>query len=389
MDYATTNRRAATAARKQKAAITAPTNGAVPARDAAQARCRRGAAGHPSGSTCGAAAHAFLKCRFLPHYTGQETAADPQQETEFFASFALLCSHYGISVMDTSILGYPYSREVALWDAQRKLRAACEQSIGIGSIIVEGNFSLTAAETYCTGNTLYYIPVVPLHRLINRRRTRKGAQLLLGICAYLYHVAGVPYYREDSSYLCWQYDMIGQWVKDDPEGWEQEHYWQNRSQLHTAEHIGDVMQRRLWNRYSLDRLAGNTEKFLPLDSFGSSCLHLADAALRLWGDYPDAHLWRNADQSVLPDPESYEDGDCITMDKYIGFCADTDGWLYHTLSECVNNEFNECVSIQEPVLQRIFDGREQATESLDFECRLFRLMDDLCGLLNEYGNGSK
>lgn len=389
MNNATANRRAAKAARKQTAAAAPPKRRAVPARDAAQAGCCRSAAGHAAGSPAGAAAHAFLKCRFLPHYTGQETTVAPPQEKDFVTSLDLLCRHYGISPMDTRALGYPYSREVALWDAQRKLRAACEPSVEIGSTTAEGGGCLTSAETYCTGNTLYYIPLVPLHRLMQCRTTRKGAQLLLGICAYLYHMAGVPHYRDEDSYLYWQYDMIGQWVEDDPEGWEQEHYWQNRSQLHTAAHIGEVMQRRLHNRVNLDRLAERTAQFMPLDSFGSSCLDLAGDALQLWNDYPEAHLWRYADQSVLPDPESYDESDCITMDKYIGFCADTEGWLYNTLSECVNNEFNECTSIQEPVLHRTFDGREQAADSLEFECRLFRLINDLCALLNENEDGSE
>jgi hypothetical protein len=336
----------------------------------------------------GDAAYSFLKCRFLPHLEGQETAAAPQQENQFFLSLGLLCSHYGISPMDTRSLGYPYSREVALWDAQRRLRTACEPSVEISLAQQDGSLCLAAKETCCTGNTLYYIPVVPLHRLMQSRSTRSGAQLLLGICAYLYHEAGVPYFRDDSSYLCWQYDMIYEWVENDPDGWEQEHYWQNRSQLHAAAYIGDVMQRRLCNRKNLEKLAERAAMFLPFDSYGSSCLDLACDALQLWKDYPKAHLWGHADEGVLPDPEEYDDNDCITMDKYIGFCADTQGWLYTTLSECVNNEFNECASIQEPVLHRLFDGREQQPDSLDFECRLLRLIDDLCAILNASDNGS-
>lgn len=289
--------------------------------------------------------------------------------------------------MDTRHLGYPYSREVALWDAQRKLRTACEQGVEISTTENRGRLCLTATENYRTGNTLYYIPVVPLHRLMRTRTTRKGAQLLLGVCAYLYHVAGVPFYREEESYLYWQYDMIGQWVEDDPEGWGQEHYWQNRSQLHGADHIGDVMLRRLRHGFHPARLSAAADAFLPPDLFGSSCVDLATDTLQLWRDYPEAHLWRHADRSVLPDPEEYDDAESITMEKYIGFCADTTGWLYTTLAECVNNEFNECTDIQEPVLHRTFDGQQQ-DGSLDFECRLFRLINGLCELLNDTDNGN-
>lgn len=383
MDYATANRRAAAPAQKQKAAAAPPKPRAVPARDAAQAGCRRSAAGQAPYRTAGHAAHAFLKCRFLPHHDGQDKAADPQQEADFFASLALLSDHYGIAPTDCRSLGYPYSRAVALWEVRRRLKTACEPSVEIRTKAKKGRLYLSAKETYCTGNTLYYIPVVPLHRLMRCRRTRKGAQLLLGVCAYLYHEAGVPYYRDEESYLFWEYGMIAEWVEDDPGGWEQEHYWQNRSQLHEAYHIGDVMHRRLCNGVNLESLGQRAAAFAPMDSFGCECLALAREALQLREDFKGAHLYRNADTKVLPDPEGYDGEDCITMDKYISFCADTKGWLYQTLSERVNNEFGECTAIQEPVLRRRFDGRRQDSKSLDFECRLFRLIEGLCSLLNQ------
>ena len=291
--------------------------------------------------------------------------------------------------METRSLGYPYSKAVALWEAKGLLQARQEQIEIIESTSATGSIELQSKETYNTGNTLYYIPVVPLFRLLQECRTKRAAQLLLCTCAYLYHVAGIPYYTDDSSYLCWQYDMIREWVENDPTDWEEESYNSNRSQLNTAEHIGTVMQRRLWNPCHLNRFAELVGQFDPLDRFGCDCLSVAEKALGLWRDHPQGHVYRHADTEVLHADDDDDDGydeDCITMDKYIGFCAETQGWLYHTLSECVNNEFNECRDIQEPVLTRTFDGRAQETDSLDFECRLFSLMDDLCYLLNTTDN---
>ena len=307
-------------------------------------------------------------------------------EDDFYSSFTLLCSHYGITPMETRSLGYPYSKAVALWDARKLLRARQEDVQITECSNVAGSLVLHAKETYNTGNTLYYIPVVPLHGLLQDRRTKRAAQLLLCTCAYLYHVAGIPYYTDSSSYLCWQYDMVREWVENDPTDWEAESYNSNCSQLNTAEHIGKVMQRRMWNPCHLNRFAECVAEFEPLDRFGCECLAIAGKALGLWRDHPQGHVYRHADTGVLQgDDEDYNE-DCIMMDKYIGFCADTEGWLYHTLSECVNNEFNECHDLQEPVLTRIFDGRAQDADSLDFECRLFSLMDDLCYLLNTYDN---
>jgi hypothetical protein len=386
MDYATKNKRAASAARKQKAKAAAPKHRAVPAASEPPQGCRRGASGQAAIRPAGAAAYGFLKVRFLPHLAGQPVTVSAKDEEDFYRSFALLCRHYGLSPMETRSLGYPYNKAVALWEADRLLRARQENIQIIESTDTAGSPVLQAKETYNTGNTLYYIPVIPLYRLLQDRRARRAAQLLLCTCAYLYHVAGIPYYTDESSYLCWQYDMIREWVENDPTDWEAESYNSNRSQLNTAEHVGTVMQRRLWNPCHLNRFAALAEQFAPLDCFGSDCLSIAEKALTLWRDHPQGHVYRHADTEVLHRDDDDYNEDCITINKYIGFCAETEGWLYHTLSECVNNEFNECRDIQEPVLTRTFDGRAQDADSLDFECRLFSLMDDLCYLLNTAEN---
>jgi len=387
MDYATKDKRAASAAHKQKAEAAAPKRRAVPATAKPPQGCRRGAAGQAAISPSGAAANGFLKVRFLPHFAGQPVAASQNEEEDFYRSFALLCGHYSIAPMETRSLSYPYNKAVALWEAKGLLRARQEQIEIIEGRDAAGRTVVQAEETYNTGNTLYYIPVVPLHKLLQDRKKKRAAQLLLCTCAYLMHVVGIPYYTDDSSYLCWQYDMIREWVENDPTDWEQESYNSNRSQLNRAEHIGTVMQRRLWNPCHLNHFEGVLERFEPLNSFGYDCLSIGEKALGLWRDHPQGHVYRHADIQILhgDDDDDYDE-DCITMDKYIGFCAETEGWLYHTLSECVNNEFNECRDIQQPVLTRTFDGRAQDTESLDFECRLFSLMDDLCYILNTTGD---
>lgn len=292
--------------------------------------------------------------------------------------------------METRSLGYPYNREVALWTVRQLLQES--QSVGIViDLITDGNgrLSLTAEETYCTGNTLYYIPVVPLFYLLQSNSTKKAAELLLCACAYLFHRAGVPYYRDDDSYLYWQYDMLREWVEDEPEAWEDDSLLHNRSQLHAAGHIGDVVQRKLWNPCHLRGLAAKVHAFAPTDSFGQDCLAVAAQALYLLEHYPNESLYRHADQSVLPDydADQYAEEDCITMDKYISFCAETKGWLYNSLSEMVNSEFGECSQLQEPVLRHTFDGSLPQGRSLDFEVRLFTMLNDLCFILNtaEYG----
>ena len=66
------------------------------------------------------------------------------------------------------------------------------------------------------------------------------------------------------------------------------------------------------------------------------------------------------------------------------FIADTNGWLYESLSDSINNEFNEYGGVQEPTIRKSFDGSNIAESNLGFENRLFALLDDLCTLLYDY-----
>lgn len=388
MDYAKSSSRAAKTAPEKAAAIAPAKRGAVPARVKPQAGCHRSDKQALALCPAGDAANGFLKLRFLPHHCPEaKYEVTEQEESEFYYAFSQMCHFYGITPIETRHLGYPYSREVALWDALRLLRK--RQGMGTGiTIIKQDRVQIEVTENYRTGNTLYYIPVVPLYYMTKSRRTRKAAELLLSVCSYLWHVAGVPYYRDEGNYLNYQYDMIGEWVETDPEEWGDD-YWHNRSQIHTATYIGDVMQRRIWNSCHLNSFAKRVQDFKPWDSVGCDCLTLAEKALGLCRDYPKENIYRNADTKVLPlDAEVYDETDCITMDKYIGFCAETQGWLYNTLSECVNAEFNECSELQEPVLCQTFGSGDPPQETLDFECRLFEVIEDLCTILNtiEYGN---
>jgi hypothetical protein len=89
----------------------------------------------------------------------------------------------------------------------------------------------------------------------------------------------------------------------------------------------------------------------------------------------------------LPEKDPYNDDDeneVIGMEKYISFIADTKGWLYESLSDTINNEFNEYGAMAEPTISKRFDGSEIPTANLDFENRLFGLLNDLSGILYEY-----
>jgi hypothetical protein len=112
-------------------------------------------------------------------------------------------------------------------------------------------------------------------------------------------------------------------------------------------------------------------------------------AFALFTEYPNASIFRNA---PISEEDPYDD-DCeneaIGMEKYISFIADTKGWLYGSLSDTINNEFNEYGAMEEPTISKRFDVSEIPTTNLDFENRLFALLDDLCTILDDYKTTEK
>lgn len=389
MDYAKVNSGAVTSNPKQKAKATAQKRRRVPDKPAAQERHRRSACRPLEVSPAGAAAYGFLKTRFLPHYIGQALAGGNGKDS-FYRSFALLCNHYGINPIDTKGYAYPYGREVALHEAGMLLNQKYPQHIEMEVLENNGNLIVQATETCYTGNTLFYIPVLPVHYMMQDKKHRKAARLLLCVFSYLYHTAHIPYYTED-SFLYWQYEMVSEWITNDPNDWEQTEYYEYVSQLRAALQYGETMLRRLWNTVYLDRFGEWLSDFRPNDSFDKQCYSVAQKFYTLWQDCPETSIYCHADTNCLPDFEDdgYDDYECITMEKYIGFVASTEGWLYENVQQSVNAYFNESVSKQEPVLKRCFDGQPQDTDTLGFECRLFPLLNELCYLLNNYDYDTK
>jgi hypothetical protein len=56
----------------------------------------------------------------------------------------------------------------------------------------------------------------------------------------------------------------------------------------------------------------------------------------------------------MPEQDPYDDdeNEIIGMEKYISFIADTKGWLYESLSDSINNEFNEYGAMEEPTISK-------------------------------------
>lgn len=359
----------------------APTAGRVRQLATKTKRCKPSAERQAEIRTNSNATNGILKCTFLPKLkTAPSVQACQKTERDFYNSLSNLTEHYSIEPMQTHSFKFPYNVVLAMWDMEAKAKRTNINWDGFKLIQDSTKTYFTSEERYNTGTTLYYIPIVPLFKMLKDPKRKKTAQLLISVCSYLYHIAQIPYYRQEESYLYWLYEMMNDWVEQDEETEETESY---KSGLRNAEYIGEKMEQKLFNRSNLKVFKQRLNRFKSVDTFDRECWQVACNAFALCTEYPNTTIFSNA---TLPEKDPYDndENEIIGMEKYISFIADTKGWLYESLSDTINNEFNEYGAMEEPTISKRFDGSEIPTANLDFENRLFGLLNDLSGILYEY-----
>ncbi|MBS1666475.1 hypothetical protein [Chitinophaga defluvii] len=328
-------------------------------------------------------ANAFLKTTFLPKLEIIKSVQSPMEvekiETDFYHSLFEVARHYnGFEPLDTRTFGYPYNLALSVWEVENHLKRNVRNWNSLRLVQDDkGKTFFISEEQYCTGATLYYIPVVPLYKMLRNKQERNAALLLLSVFAYLYHIADIPYYRQEDAYIYWQYEMITDWIEQDDET----DLDSRKEELKVAKWCGDKIEQKIFNRKSLNVFADRIKAFKPKNDFEHECLNVAKGFFTLYTDYPATSVFQNA---KCVEDEAEQEDEVIAMNKYISFIADANGWLYETLAESVNNEFNEYGTTEEPTVVKIFSGENITDCNLDFENRLFPLIDDLCYLLNNH-----
>ncbi len=335
--------------------------------------------------------NAFLRTCFMPRLKENEITAKQSKrksaktERDFYKSLSQLAKHYDITTMPTKHFNYPYNINLALRDIEKQLKTKSENWQSI-RLIEKGSMTYFAIEERCnTGATLFYVPIVPLYQLLHNKVHRKAACLLLSVCTYLYRNADVQYYRLEDSYLYYNYEMLNDWLEQDEEI-EDHHIC--KKELQRAEIIGDIMGQKISNPNNLLVFEQRLKCFRPKDDFDRECFLLAEKAFKLYRDYPNESIFKNAHYNNAIKPQDMDEEDyyneetVIAMDKYISFFAESDGLIYDNLTSMVNNEFNEYAETQEPMIFKTFDGSDISDKNLDFENQLFKVLNGLCRLLN-------
>lgn len=377
--------------RRKKTEATSPTIGRICRLDETGKRHFRNTERPTEISSDSSTSNVFLKMTFLPKFKEVETITSRQNgkkttktERDFYQSLSQLSEHYCIHTMPIQDFEYPYNIALSLFDVEKQLKNKIENWDKIRLIQKENKTYFISEERCSTGSTLFYIPVISLYNMLKDKKRKKSAQLLLSVCSYLYRNADIPYFRQENSYLYWNYEMLTDWIDQDEEIDENHLY---KKELQQAEIIGDLMEQKISHRKNLEIFGKRLEKFKPKDDFDEECFQLSKKALQLYNDYPEERYFRNAHFNNVPkqenreEEEDYDEDKVISMDKYISFFADDKGWVYQNLIDCVNNEFNEYAELQEPMIFKAFNGSDITENNFDFENRLFEILIQLSTLL--------
>ncbi len=334
-------------------------------------------------STDNNVANDFLKCTFLPKLKETKTLLacrkSDKTERDFFQSLSKLAEHYHIEPIQTRQFSFPYNMALAMSDMEEKLKQKVLDWEEIRLVQDSKKTYFVSEERYKTGSTLFYIPVASLYRMLYSSKRKRNAHLLLSVCTYLYHIADIPYYRQETSYLYWMYEMMNDWVEMDDQTEQTSAY---HTEIKQAEYIGDYIEQRIYNRTNLTVFEKRINNFKAKDDFDRECLSVAKEAFALYQTYSNENVFRNAKLNGEASEEDMEN--IIGMEKYISFYADHKGWLNETLIESVNNEIQEYGQMEEPIIQKHFDGRDITANNLCFENRLFKILYRLCDILHTF-----
>jgi hypothetical protein len=346
------------------------------------ARCQGSQVEQATPCTTGTVTYGFLRHQFLPKYkASSELPKRGIIETTYFKSVKRLTAYYDIGVIDVTSYPYPYNVLLSNWDISRKLHAKGRYRQLQLMQTDEQKIQLSVKETINTGSDLYYIPLAPLFKSL-QDENNQWANLLLGVCVYLYRKAGVCHYRDSESYICYLYDIMDNWIEDDRESMDDADYETQRANLDEMFAIGDKMGTLMGNEAHLLQLQTIIKTFQPQNRFETACLKLAKDSLAIWMEFPYPNLYQHIEAEE--DEDEYYSNDKIQVTDYISFIGETSGPVYDAMINMTNDDFNERWGVQDFEATVVFDKAKcRYRDELAYEEKVITIINELCNLLTE------
>ena len=323
----------------------------------------------------------FLNHSFKP-FSAVENRNYRETESEFFRSAKNLCELYQLALPEMAGLQFPQNVDYTynyLCHSVEKLDKA-QQCIIIRDEMHRA--TLATLQTYDTGRCIYYIPVRPLWRITQIAQQQPLAEMLLSVFAYLNQIVEIPYYRGNGSYLDCMYNTLEDWINEElDDDQEQEYRDDQNKDLKELTDAGEELYPLISNPFYLDNFETHIQNYQKAENRDLEAEAVAIAFLQLYRDYPQQSVYDN----IHPDLFNPDEEERIRAWQYISFYWSGEDTLYEMLFEMVNNEFQEYGVTDEPMIIRLHDSPQTLPlNDLNFENRLFELMDKLCEILNRY-----
>lgn len=323
--------------------------------------------------------YGFLKHRFTPLVADSRHTLDDWRnvERDFFQSLGYLSDLYGFKTADVTGRVFPDNIRIAYHDAAAQVTAARPD---LRLLIVQQHkgrqATLVTAKPFDTGMTLYYVPVRPLWECLQDKKRQPLAHLLLSVYACLYQLARMPYFTEDDSYLGSTYDMMEEWLREDP---DTEDYAAQVSCFNELKWFGKRILRSIRHPYHLRQFGSRLQAFQPATEHDSKLHQVCMQINELFIQYPDRSVFANIRQGWIDPKEEQR----ISPEDYISFYWDDSGDMCQQLMETINYDLQERPISDEPLGMQLFDMPQHAilSHELEFEKRFFDLLNDLTALL--------
>lgn len=317
----------------------------------------------------------FLDFSFSPVAERQEELMNKiAVEKSFFDSLLNLSKLYEFQPFETKSKIYPYNLYLAFEHAKECINTLRP---GLQLVFLQDETHpacIATVKRYDTGTTLFYIPVYPL-----LKENKKACGLLQSIFAYLLQVVKIPYFRDSSSFLFYNYETICEWVHDEPGEWSDTEFHEIVAEFKSLKRNGDTIYRRINSPYHLQDFEKRLKNFNPVNNGEYELLNIATKVFALMNDFPGRNIFEN----ILPGLIDPGEEERISPEQYISFIWHDKGRIYEQLVEHVNACVQEFTAIDEPLVIQYFDHPQQKEiHDLRFETKLFDLLHDLCDHLN-------
>jgi len=335
--------------------------------------------------TTDASGNGFLSHSFAPLVNGYSKAinAGSKVANSILCAARNLCDLYGIKLLDYEHLIYPQNVAKLVEDLQQQI-GEIDHDANVLVITREFNLpTLAITKFFDTKTTLYYLPIEPLHFLLQQSDRKPAAQLLLSVLCYFYQIGGIPYFGENSSYLYEVYQMINEWYSD------KEICEYPKDYQHVIDHIqlikresGNLLK-SLSDKDQLALLDDRVSKFYPTTKTEENLKAIAYRVSTLINIYPGRSIFDS-----IPDDLNRIDGEGrITAEHYLSFIWSGEDCLYDQLMETVNCELQEYNEIDEPMSIQLFDKpQNQISHNMSFEQEFFDLLNDLSDNLYDFAH---